>query len=816
MKQLAASEEAMTPALEHTDPAVVARADSRLPPDQRILRRRIALSVAVLVPVASMLGVAGAHALRDGEILELGCWLLPRGQVMTRPASESCPLGMLETIRAIEMDGLIHPADATYPPATPPALAGRSVRVVAKRDGSEVAVDVPLLASNRTTRVARVSVAAIAAALMLSVPLFLLWRSMAPAAIPLTLFYGAASVVLTAMLAGQHSAGMTRAAVGALVLAPAALTHLALTFPRERAILREAPQILRLPYFVAATLVPIGWVALERDPLLGPAFLALLLVSSGSAWFVLLFACGLALRESDSAMERARARLVFFGALAAPLVPTIAFAPAIDSSARLGVFYVWSAAALMPLPIALAISRYNLFDLGWDVRHAVARIMYMGVAALAVSVILAVAMRVTGSTSQLSEIAPLYLVSFLCVAALEPLRTRMPGILEALMAPRLQRLRAARETLETQLSTLQDEDEIARRLGDAVRNGIGARSGCVLLCTSGEWRPAYPFGETPAAWTQLLDEALAALEGAGIVHLPAEPEKETHARSLRAARVAAVAGIGAAGERYGVLLVGKPRRHAPYTGVEIDFIRAVAAHAAVALRNAQINAELLTIERQATTGRLAVGLAHDLGKDLGWIRRLARKLPERFGDPERLSRDASMIRELSDGLAAAVARFVRDATRPSPRQDLETLDELVDRAARRVSRAHGAGRVTRTIDPALRDIRLHEHLERVLGNLLDNALHASPADATVHVFGTLEDDVVRITVEDHGSGIPEAMATRVFEPGVSTRLDRGGSGVGLTVAREIVETLGGKLELAPGSQGGTRATVRIPWQEDAA
>ena len=173
-----------------------------------------------------------------------------------------------------------------------------------------------------------------------------------------------------------------------------------------------------------------------------------------------------------------------------------------------------------------------------------------------------------------------------------------------------------------------------------------------------------------------------------------------------------------------------------------------------------------------------------------------------------------MIRELSDGLAEAVERFVLDSTQPVPSQNLESLEQLVDRAVRRVSRVHGPGRVTKNVDPELDPLPFHEHLERVIGNLLDNALHASLPDATVHLFGTLEDDVVRITVQDRGSGIPELLAERMFEAGVSTRLGEGGSGVGLTVAREIVESLGGAIRLEPGSECGTRASVRIPLRRE--
>lgn len=693
--------------------------------------------------------------------------------------------------------------------------ASQVLHVSTKPLPAEARYDVPIQTSTRSTRIARVSVAIIASALMLVIPLFLLWNSRARAAVPLTIFYGAASMILTAMLAGQQSATVTRAAVVAMIVAPASLTHLALTFPRERPVLREVPELARIPYMVALVLIPIGWIALERDRLLGPAFLGLLLVLGGAAWAILLTSCYLAIRESESATERARARLVFYGAMIVPLVPTAFGWPASEGTVRLGVLYLWSAAATMPLPIALAISRYNLFDLGWDVRHAAARVIYLGTAALIASMVLRLATWIIDAQVLLLDAAPLFLVCFVAVAAIEPLRTRMPGLIESVVAPRLLELRGVREALERDFEAPIDDDGVARCLGEAVRDGLGVDSVAIFLDDGGDWRSAYLQG-SGATGLELLNEALGALGDRFIVHLPAEPETERRSTRLRAARIEAVAAIECSGEQFGVALVGRPTRRGPFTGVEIEFLRAIAARAGTALRNARLTEGLIAAERGATTGRLAVGLAHDLGKDLGWIRRLSGRLPRLFGDEERLRRDATMIHELSEGLSAAVSRFVDESSASTrPGEVAEPFGEVADKAVRRVTRAHGGDRVTQTIDPTIRSMDVHEHLGRVIGNLLDNALHASPSDESVHLFATLDEEGFIVTIEDHGCGVPGSLGHRVFDAGVTTRRDQGGSGVGLTVSREIVKNLGGTLHLEQARPRGTRAIVRIPRRKDS-
>jgi two-component system sensor histidine kinase HydH len=65
-------------------------------------------------------------------------------------------------------------------------------------------------------------------------------------------------------------------------------------------------------------------------------------------------------------------------------------------------------------------------------------------------------------------------------------------------------------------------------------------------------------------------------------------------------------------------------------------------------------------------------------------------------------------------------------------------------------------------------------------------------------------------VEDCGHGIAPHEREAVFELGFTTERSRGGSGIGLAVSRDIVESLGGKLSLEPRSGGGTRATIRVP------
>lgn len=101
-----------------------------------------------------------------------------------------------------------------------------------------------------------------------------------------------------------------------------------------------------------------------------------------------------------------------------------------------------------------------------------------------------------------------------------------------------------------------------------------------------------------------------------------------------------------------------------------------------------------------------------------------------------------------------------------------------------------------------------DDLQELLGNLLDNACRF--ARRRVRVIATREGDVACIVVEDDGPGLDEAGLARLGTRGL--RLDeRGaGSGLGLSIVRDIVDALGGRIAFAPATEGGLRATVHLP------
>ena len=103
-------------------------------------------------------------------------------------------------------------------------------------------------------------------------------------------------------------------------------------------------------------------------------------------------------------------------------------------------------------------------------------------------------------------------------------------------------------------------------------------------------------------------------------------------------------------------------------------------------------------------------------------------------------------------------------------------------------------------------------LARVVHTLLDNAVRYTPPGGRVVIRGEAGAEGLRLSVQDSGPGIPAEELPRVFEafwradPARSSR----GSGLGLTLAKRIVEALGGRIEASSGPERGSRFDVSVP------
>ena len=216
-------------------------------------------------------------------------------------------------------------------------------------------------------------------------------------------------------------------------------------------------------------------------------------------------------------------------------------------------------------------------------------------------------------------------------------------------------------------------------------------------------------------------------------------------------------------------------------------------------------------ERLSALGQLSAGLAHEIRNPLASIEGAAAVVQRERESEERRREFLEIIQKESRRLNQLLTSFLNFA-RPSP-PDLKTvdIDGLLDSV---IVLAQHAGETRRRdlkkdIQPGLsRLVCDPEQLKQVLLNLVMNAIQATPQGGTVVLAARGDGHKVTIDVQDQGRGISAQNLDRVFDPFFTTK--ETGTGLGLSVAHQIVSRHGGTLTVARNSPGGLTMRVSLP------
>ncbi len=230
-------------------------------------------------------------------------------------------------------------------------------------------------------------------------------------------------------------------------------------------------------------------------------------------------------------------------------------------------------------------------------------------------------------------------------------------------------------------------------------------------------------------------------------------------------------------------------------------------------------ARLVQSEKLAALGQLSATIAHEVRNPLAVIRSAAQSLGENVGAGDADGRRACqfIIAEIDrlTGVVASLLAFARPLRlEPRPVAVDELFDGALLLAGPDLTRQHV--RVDRP-PAAAAPLRVRADVDlvrQVLVGLLVNAIEAAGADGEISLDARTEGDSVEIAVADSGPGVPAELRTRIFEPFFTTRAR--GTGLGLPIARQIVEAHGGRIEVGERRGGGARFVVRLPASPGAA
>jgi signal transduction histidine kinase len=250
------------------------------------------------------------------------------------------------------------------------------------------------------------------------------------------------------------------------------------------------------------------------------------------------------------------------------------------------------------------------------------------------------------------------------------------------------------------------------------------------------------------------------------------------------------------------------------TGPELESLAEALDRMAVRLQAA------LTAERRAEAQRrdLITAVSHDLRTPLAGLRAAVEAIEDGLVEDPRtirryvgdMGRQVETLVALVDDLFELVQLDSREILAESARA---RLDDVVRSAVAACEvQASEKGLILEQRLNGAGGVLCSPRLVRVLQNLLQNAIRHTPADGTVRIEARRQSDSLEIAVEDTGEGIDPQSLDRVFEPfwrGDAARSGPG-SGLGLALAKRIVESLGGDITVRSERRGGSRFAVLIP------
>lgn len=211
-------------------------------------------------------------------------------------------------------------------------------------------------------------------------------------------------------------------------------------------------------------------------------------------------------------------------------------------------------------------------------------------------------------------------------------------------------------------------------------------------------------------------------------------------------------------------------------------------------------------------------ISHDLRTPLASLRAMVEAIDEGVvDDPPSLHRYVSEMRRSVQSLAAMVDDLFElvqlDAGAIERETERARLEDVVRSAVAAVElHAEEKGLSLTTELNGAGDAPCSPRLARVLQNLLVNAVRHTPADGAVRIEARRKQDRLELAVEDTGEGIAPEDLSRVFEPFFRADPARSGrgAGLGLTLAKRIVEALGGTLEARSEPERGSRFALVLP------
>jgi signal transduction histidine kinase len=300
-------------------------------------------------------------------------------------------------------------------------------------------------------------------------------------------------------------------------------------------------------------------------------------------------------------------------------------------------------------------------------------------------------------------------------------------------------------------------------------------------------------------------------------------ERDWNGDGVALDRIRALAGrslmivpVHADDELLGVLTFGSTRTDRFYRRQDFTLARELARSAGLAIANSR----LFRTAEQAVAARdevLAV-VSHDLRNPVNRVRMAAELMSTTYEIPAEAQRTTAMIIRAADEMNRLIGDLLDVARIEAGRLSIDAVPTPLGSLLERLDEAHAHAAAQQGI---AWDVRLPEQgltldvdegrILQALGNLIGNAIKFTPRGGSVTIVTEQSGSMVRIGVRDTGAGMDEAQLAHVFDRFWQSHTgDRRGVGLGLAIAKAIIEAHGGRIHLDSEPGVGTTAWAELP------
>lgn len=265
-------------------------------------------------------------------------------------------------------------------------------------------------------------------------------------------------------------------------------------------------------------------------------------------------------------------------------------------------------------------------------------------------------------------------------------------------------------------------------------------------------------------------------------------------------------------EFLGVILLGDRVGGVAFSLQDFDLLKCVGDHAAASLLNVQLSEKLLQARELEAFQTMATFFVHDLKNAGSTLNLMLQNLPVHFDDPVFRADALRGIGKTVSHINRLISRLGLLRHELTIKPVTTDLNDVVTQVLAGLEPRPGAT-LTRNLAQLPR-VRLDpEQMQKVVTNLVLNAIEAIGEDGRVEVVTAADNNAVSLLVRDNGCGMsPEFLHRSLFRPFQTTKA--GGLGIGMFQSRMIVEAHGGKIAVASESGRGTTFQVFLPLAQE--